>query len=141
MQVKWNFIPLFNSLQFNLVQCLWLTVQDLVTSIIPLAILDGLDRLCFMTFSHISLNSLSLWSLSTSSKDQQGPYDDVEMLWGRPEPVAQSIRGSDCGSKGMGFDPHLGQSKVRLFSLSILTDRIVLVVQSWFAGVSIISIM
>jgi hypothetical protein len=37
---------------------------------------------------------------------------------------------SDCGSEGMGFDPHSGQSKVRLFSLSILTDKIVLVVQS-----------
>jgi hypothetical protein len=34
--------------------------------------------------------------------------------------------GSDCG---MGFDPHSGQSKARLFSLSILTDKIVLVVQ------------
>jgi hypothetical protein len=31
---------------------------------------------------------------------------------------------------GMGFDPHSGQSKVRLFSLTILTDKIVLVVQS-----------
>jgi hypothetical protein len=41
-----------------------------------------------------------------------------------------SVRSSDCGSKGMGFDPHSGQSKVRLFSLSILTDKIVLVVQS-----------
>jgi hypothetical protein len=30
----------------------------------------------------------------------------------------------------MGFDPHSGESKVRLFSLSILTDKIVLVVQS-----------
>jgi hypothetical protein len=30
----------------------------------------------------------------------------------------------------MGFDPHSGQSKVRLFSLSILTGKIVLVVQS-----------
>jgi hypothetical protein len=47
-----------------------------------------------------------------------------------PEPVAQSIRGSDCGSKGVGFNPHSGQSKVRLFSLSILTDNIALVVQS-----------
>jgi hypothetical protein len=37
---------------------------------------------------------------------------------------------ADCGSEGMGFDPHLGQSKMRLFSLSILTDKIVLVVQS-----------
>jgi hypothetical protein len=37
---------------------------------------------------------------------------------------------ADCGSKGMGFDPHSGQSKVRLFSLSIFTDKIVLVVQS-----------
>jgi hypothetical protein len=37
---------------------------------------------------------------------------------------------ADCGSEGMGFDPHSGQSKVRLFSLSILTDNIVLVVQS-----------
>jgi hypothetical protein len=30
----------------------------------------------------------------------------------------------------MGFDPHSGQSKVRVFSLSILIDKIVLVVQS-----------
>jgi hypothetical protein len=37
---------------------------------------------------------------------------------------------SDCGSEGLGFDPHSGQSKVRLFSLSILTEKIVLVVQS-----------
>jgi hypothetical protein len=39
---------------------------------------------------------------------------------------------ADCGSEGMaiGFDPHSGQSKVRLFSLSILTDKIVLAVQS-----------
>jgi hypothetical protein len=37
---------------------------------------------------------------------------------------------SDCGSEGMGFDHHSGQSKVRLFSLPILTDKIVLVVQS-----------
>jgi hypothetical protein len=53
---------------------------------------------------------------------------------------------ADCGSEGMGFDPHSGQSKVRLVSLSILTDKIVLVAQScrvpyssinWFAGVSI----
>jgi hypothetical protein len=41
-----------------------------------------------------------------------------------PEPVAQSVRGSDCGSEGMGLHPHLGKSKVRLFSLSILTDKI-----------------
>jgi hypothetical protein len=27
----------------------------------------------------------------------------------------------------MGFDPHSGQSKERLFSLSILTDKIVVV--------------
>jgi hypothetical protein len=47
-----------------------------------------------------------------------------------PEPVAQSIRGSNYGSEGMGFDPHAGQSKVRHFSLSILTDKIVLGVQS-----------
>jgi hypothetical protein len=47
----------------------------------------------------------------------------------KPEPVAQSIKSSDCGSEGMGFDPNSGQSKVRLFSLSILTDKIVLVVQ------------
>jgi hypothetical protein len=40
-----------------------------------------------------------------------------------------SVRSSDCGSKGMGFDPHSGQSKVRL-SLSILTHKVVLVVQS-----------
>jgi hypothetical protein len=37
---------------------------------------------------------------------------------------------ADCGSEGMGFDPHSGKSKVRLFSLPILTDKIVLVVQS-----------
>jgi hypothetical protein len=30
---------------------------------------------------------------------------------GVPEPVAQSIRGSHCGSEGMGFDPHLGQKQ------------------------------
>jgi hypothetical protein len=30
----------------------------------------------------------------------------------------------------MGFDPHSGQSKGRLFSLFIVTDKIVLVVQS-----------
>jgi hypothetical protein len=49
----------------------------------------------------------------------------------KPEPVVQSISTkSDCGSEGMGFDPHSSQSKVRLFSLSILTDKIVLVVQS-----------
>jgi hypothetical protein len=30
----------------------------------------------------------------------------------------------------MGFHPHSSQSTVRLFSLSILTDKIVLVVQS-----------
>jgi hypothetical protein len=53
-----------------------------------------------------------------------------KILEDRPEPVAQSIRSYDCGSEGMGFDPHSGQSKVRLFSLSILTDKIVLVVQS-----------
>jgi hypothetical protein len=41
-----------------------------------------------------------------------------------------SVRSSDSGSEGMGFDPHSDQSKVRLFSLSILTDKIVLVVQS-----------
>jgi hypothetical protein len=43
-----------------------------------------------------------------------------------PGPVAQS----DCGSEGMGFDPYSVQSKVRLFSLSIFTDKIFLVVQS-----------
>jgi hypothetical protein len=37
---------------------------------------------------------------------------------------------SDSGSEGMGFDPHSGQSKVRQFSLSILTDKSVMVVQS-----------
>jgi hypothetical protein len=42
--------------------------------------------------------------------------------------VAQSVGDSDCGLEGMGFDPHSGQSKVRLFSLFILTDKIVLVV-------------
>jgi hypothetical protein len=47
-----------------------------------------------------------------------------------PEPMAQLIGGYDCGSESMGFDPHSGKSKVRLFSLSILTDKIVLVVQS-----------
>jgi hypothetical protein len=47
-----------------------------------------------------------------------------------PEPVAQSVGGYDCGSEGMGFDPHSGKSNARLFSLSILTDKIVLVVQS-----------
>jgi hypothetical protein len=31
---------------------------------------------------------------------------------------------ADCGSEGMGFDPHSGNSKVRLFSLSILTAKI-----------------
>jgi hypothetical protein len=45
-----------------------------------------------------------------------------------PEPVAQPVGGSDCGSKGMGFDPHSVQSKVRLFSLS--NSKIVLMVQS-----------
>jgi hypothetical protein len=40
-----------------------------------------------------------------------------------PEPVAQSVGGSDCGLEGIGFDPHSGKSKVRLFSLSILTDK------------------
>jgi hypothetical protein len=40
-----------------------------------------------------------------------------------PEPLAQSVGGSDCGSEGMGLDPYSGQSKVRLFSLSILTDK------------------
>jgi hypothetical protein len=37
---------------------------------------------------------------------------------------------SDCGSEGIGFDPHTGKSRVMLFSLSILADKIVLVVQS-----------
>jgi hypothetical protein len=36
---------------------------------------------------------------------------------------------SDCGSEGMGFDPHTGQSKMKLFSLSIITDKIVLLHQ------------
>jgi hypothetical protein len=36
---------------------------------------------------------------------------------------------ADYGSEGMEFDPDSGKSKVRLFSLSILTDKIVLVVQ------------
>jgi hypothetical protein len=44
--------------------------------------------------------------------------------------LVRSFWSSDCGSEGMGFDPHSGQSKVRLFSLSVLTDKIVLVVQS-----------
>jgi hypothetical protein len=35
-----------------------------------------------------------------------------------PEPVAQSIRGSD-------FDPQSGQRKVRLFSPPILSDTII----------------
>jgi hypothetical protein len=48
----------------------------------------------------------------------------------KPELVAQSVGGSDCGSEGIGLDPHSGQSKERLFSLSILTDKIVSVVQS-----------
>jgi hypothetical protein len=48
----------------------------------------------------------------------------------RKYPVAQSIGSSDYGSEGMGFDPHSDKSKVGLFSLSILTDKIVLVVQS-----------
>jgi hypothetical protein len=52
------------------------------------------------------------------------------------EVVSRSLRlwrnrlEADCGSEGMGFNPHSGQSKVRLFSLSILTDKIVLVVHS-----------
>jgi hypothetical protein len=41
-----------------------------------------------------------------------------------------SVRNSDYRSESMGFDPHSGQSKVRLVSLSILTDKIILVVQS-----------
>jgi hypothetical protein len=36
----------------------------------------------------------------------------------------------DYGSEGLGFEPYSGLSKVRLFSLSILTDKIVLLVQS-----------
>jgi hypothetical protein len=47
-----------------------------------------------------------------------------------PEPVAQSAGGSDCGSEGMGLDPHSGKDEVRLFSMSILTGKIFLVVQS-----------
>jgi hypothetical protein len=38
-------------------------------------------------------------------------------------PVAQSVGGLDCGSEGIGFDSHFGQSKVRLYCLSILTDN------------------
>jgi hypothetical protein len=47
-----------------------------------------------------------------------------------PDPVAQLVGGCHCGSEDIGFDPHLGKSKVSLFSLSILTDKIVLVVHS-----------
>jgi hypothetical protein len=37
--------------------------------------------------------------------DAQGRYAEVGVkLNCKPEPAAQSIRGSDCGSKGMGFD-------------------------------------
>jgi hypothetical protein len=60
-----------------------------------------------------------------------GPYYK-HCIYPLPEPVAQSVKLniSNCRSEGMGFEPHSGQSKVRLFSLSILTDKIVLVVQS-----------
>jgi hypothetical protein len=74
---------------------------------------------------------LKIWSLSNPDSNQR-PFDHLptSLPTALNGPVAQSVRGSDCGSEGMGFDPHSGQSKVSLFSLSIFTDRIVLVVQS-----------
>jgi hypothetical protein len=57
-------------------------------------------------------------------------YPDNTFFSQRSPSLSRNRLEADCGSEGMRFDPHSGQSKVRLFSLSILTDKDVLVAQS-----------
>jgi hypothetical protein len=75
-------------------------------------------------------NAQALIKMPGDKSPKNIPCSKMQQDKAVPEPVAQSFGGSECGSEGMGFNPHSGQIKVRLFSLSILTDKMVLVVQS-----------
>jgi hypothetical protein len=136
-------LPVFHSPYYNIMiwscgqSCSEFEFDSLLIVIVILKVLSSFewgDNFCFscecmcvwlrmrlITFKHegrekiIELNWLLIHPMFTPALTL--PNQETTS---QPEPVAQSVGGFDCGSEGMGFDPHSGQSKVRLFSQTSL---------------------